>query len=379
MSKKELRLGVIGVGNRGALARHAHKPSEGSRLVAGYDPNPEAIKEFKEFLNDDCTIANSVEELVALDLDGVFICSPDFCHEEQALLALNAKIPVYCEKPLAITIDGCDAILKAAKDNNTELYVGHNMRHMPFVKEMKRIIDEGQIGRVCSAWCRHFISYGGDCYFRDWHSEQKYGTSLLLQKGAHDIDVLHYLCGGYTERVTAMGKLDVYDKCERRDESEVGGCRKEGHRWPPLEQGGFSPKIDMEDHNMVLMQLNNGVQASYMQSHYTPDSMRNYTIIGTEGRIENFGDYNPGSTIRVWRNRTDKWSLDADYTVDVQTCGSNHGGADMNIIKDFLLVLREGKDPEVPSIAARNAVAVGCAAAESLRNGNIPITIAPIF
>ena len=72
-------------------------------------------------------------------------------------------------------------------------------------------------GEVKAGWCRHFVSYGGDAYFKDWHADRTKSTGLLLQKGAHDIDVLHWLCGGYSKRVSAMGALSVYGQIEDKD------------------------------------------------------------------------------------------------------------------------------------------------------------------
>lgn len=102
----------------------------------------------------------------------------------------------------------------------SKLFVGHNMRYFPVVLKMKEIIDSGLIGDVQCGWCRHFINYGGDAYFRDWHSERKNTNGLLLQKGAHDIDVMHWLMGSRTRRVVGMGMLSVYDRCSRRSPDE---------------------------------------------------------------------------------------------------------------------------------------------------------------
>ena len=69
-----------------------------------------------------------------------------------------------------------------------------------------------------AVWCRHFVGNGGDYYFKDWHADRRRPTGLLLQKGAHDIDVIHWLAGGYDRRVSAMGALAVYgDITDRRD------------------------------------------------------------------------------------------------------------------------------------------------------------------
>jgi predicted dehydrogenase len=213
----DLKIGVIGVGGRGLLAREAHAPGKGARVVAGMDVSDRALQEFKGFFGPETWTTRDYRELLKRpELDAVFICSPDFLHEEQALAALRAGKAVYLEKPMAITIEGCDRLLQTAFDTGSKLYVGHNMRHLPVIRKMKELIDSGLIGEVQAGWCRHFVNYGGDAYFRDWHSEQKHTTGLLLQKGAHDIDVLHWLMGGHTQTVVGMGMLSVYNPCARR-------------------------------------------------------------------------------------------------------------------------------------------------------------------
>ena len=62
------------------------------------------------------------------------------------------------------------------------------------------------------------------------------------------------------------------------------------------------------------MRLDNGVLAAYQQCHFTPDYWRNYTVIGTEGRLENFGD-GPGDTVRVWNTGRSGYRADADIVV----------------------------------------------------------------
>jgi len=233
---KPLNIGLIGAGGRGSLAMHAHRPQEGIRIVAGADPCPEAAAGLRKKLQADIPVYPDYRTLLTREkLDAVFITSPDFCHETQAIAALKRHIPVYLEKPMAITIKGCDRILAAARQYDTRLFLGHNMRYMAFVLKMKEIIDSGMIGEVKAIWCRHFIAYGGDAYFRDWHSEQKYATGLLLQKGAHDIDVIHWLAGAYTTRVTGMGNLSVYNRCARRAPGEKGNASFNKAHWPPLE------------------------------------------------------------------------------------------------------------------------------------------------
>ncbi len=362
------KVGLIGVGGRGRLGWQAHKPEEGWEIIAGADPNPEAENYFKENMpSAKMTFSADYRDVLKNpDIEVVFICSPDYLHEEHGIAALEAGKHVYLEKPMAISIEGCDRLLNAAMMSGKKLFLGHNMRHFSSILKMKEIIDSGMIGEIKSGWCRHFINYGGDAYFRDWHSEQQYTNGLLLQKGAHDIDVMHWLMGGYTKSVVGMGMLSIYDKCERRSPDTKGNAQCDPNHWPPLEQTGFSPVIDVEDHNMIMMQLDNGTQASYTQSHYAPDSERNYTFIGTHGRVENVGDMKE-CEIHVWNQRGPRETPDVIYKLKESSGG--HGGSDPGIVQNFLDFVRYNKKTRTSPIAARNAVAVGVMGHYSMRNG----------
>lgn len=378
----DLRIAVLGWGLRRSLATLAHRPGEGSRLVALADPNPVAQARFREFVGEGATGeeavgVETVEEALALRPDAVIILTPDDLHEEHAVACLEAGAAVYLEKPMAITVEGCDRILATAQRTGTRLFVGHNMRHFGVVRAMRQLIQSGAIGRPQTAWCRHFVSYGGEAYYRDWHAERSRSTGLLLQKGAHDLDVLHWLCDGTTRRVTAQGKLMVYgDNPHRRtpgEEFEVAFTQS----WPPRSLNRLNPVIDVEDVNQVLMELDNGVLASYQHCMFSPDAWRNYTVIGDEGRLENFGDAPGQATVRVW-NRAQYYSERGDQEIHVPPAAGTHGGADPAIMREFLAYVRDGTRTETSPLAARMAVATGVAATESVRRGGVPVDVAPL-
>ena len=365
---KTLKIGAIATGGRGRNAWQAHMPDQGVEMVAGADISAEANAAFKEQFPNAEVFTDYRDVLKIKDIDAVFISTPDYCHEEMAIAALEAGKAIYLEKPMAITIEGCDRILKTAMETGSKLFIGHNMRHFPVILKMKEIIDSGMIGEVQCGWCRHFINYGGDAYFRDWHSEQKNANGLLLQKGAHDIDVMHWLMGSYTKSVVGMGMLSVYNRCGRRSEDTPGCAKWDAAQYPPLEQTGFSPVIDVEDHNMIMMQLENGAQATYMQCHYAPDAERNYTFIGTRGRVENIGDGGE-CEVHVWNRRGPRNTPDVIFKVKRPLQNSSHGGADAPIVQNFLDFVRFDAKTNTSPIAARNSVATGVLGHYSMRNG----------
>ncbi|HQL65247.1 MAG: putative oxidoreductase YteT precursor [candidate division TA06 bacterium ADurb.Bin131] len=375
---KKLKIGVIGAGGRGRLAHLAHKPEEGVELIAGVDMNKKVLEEFKEKFPDSFVSTDYRELLKIKDIDAVFVTTPDFLHEEHALAAIEAGKAVYLEKPMTITIDGCDKILKRAKEKNVKIYVGHNMRHFSTITMMRNLINSGVIGDVKAGWCRHFVAYGGDAYFKDWHAERAKSTGLLLQKGAHDIDVLHWLCGGYTKRVVAFGGLTLYDKIkDRHSPEERGDASFRIENWPPLTQKQLNPIIDVEDISMMLMELDNGVFCSYQQCHYTPDGWRNYTIIGTHGRIENFGDGPGDSVIKVWHQRSG-YNPYGDIQYFVPPASGSHGGSDPSIVDEFIRFVRDDTQIRISPVEARNSVAAGYMATMSLRDRGTPMDIPPV-
>ncbi len=243
-SPPDLRVGVIGLGLRANLLDVAHRPGHGSVVSAVCDLDPGVLARQSGRLDPAPRATTSWHDLVhADDVDAVVVATPDHTHEELVVAALRAGKPTFAEKPLAITIESCDRILATAKETGTRLYVGHNMRHFAMVRRMKSLIDAGAIGEVQAVWCRHFVGHGGDFYFKDWHAQRRNVTSLLLQKGAHDIDVIHWLAGSSSRTVHGFGRLAVYDRVtDRHDGDKRADWFDPQRHWPPLAQSGLHPR-----------------------------------------------------------------------------------------------------------------------------------------
>ena len=111
---------------------------------------------------------------------------------------------------------------------------------------------------------------------------------------------------------------------------------------------------------------------------FRPGYWRSYTVIGSAGRLENFGD-GPGATIRIWRTRADRYREEPDQAIvvpDGETTG--HGGADPLLIAEFLRFARHGGPTMTSPVAARQAVAAGVAATTSVREGGHLVAVPPL-
>jgi predicted dehydrogenase len=382
---EQIRIGVIGVTGRGGIARHWHQPEGRSVVAAGADISPEALEIFREKVNKEAFVTQDYRKLLArTDLDAVAITSPDFTHEEYVCAAFEAGKHVFCEKPMAITTEGCDRMLRAWKASGKKFMIGFNMRYMNIFRVMKDIVDAGTIGAIKAVWVRHFVGTGGQWYYHDWHGASRNTTGLLLQKASHDIDMIHWITGHYGRRVVGFGSLDYYgggkpddlvcNECDERDT-----CVEYQHTEGQANQMNmcvFRQEIDVEDNSTIMFELDNGIKATYMQCHYTPDYCRNYTFIGTEGRMENLDDNS--QVIVKLRNRSQRWKNLADRSYDVKPATGGHGGADPLIARDFVEMILDDKEPLAPPLAGRMSVAVGCAGTHSIRNGSCMVEIPPV-
>ncbi|MEW2504417.1 MULTISPECIES: Gfo/Idh/MocA family oxidoreductase [unclassified Amycolatopsis] len=368
-------MGVVGVGQRAVIARHIAESGLAATVVAAADPTEAGRARARELFGEIDVVEQHTDLIERKLVDAAIVTAPDWTHAEIAVDLLRAGIAVYLEKPLAITLEDADAVLAAAQESNTPLYIGHNFRHSGVARALREVVARGEIGEVKTVWCRHFVGNGGDYYFKDWHADRSKVNSLLLQKASHDLDVIHMLAGGYTRRVVGMGRLAVYGDITDRGghENELMQDWFSFDNWPPATQTGLNEVVDVEDVSMVLMTLDNGVLASYEQCHFTPDYWRNYTVIGTEGRAENFGDTG-GGVVKVWNHRRG-WSTEGDREYPISGVEEGHADADLLTMTEFLRYVIDGETPTLSPVAAREAVAAGALATRSLRTGSVPLDV----
>jgi predicted dehydrogenase len=382
----QIRIGVIGAAGRGRMAKHWHDPQGRSVVVGAADVSAGALDWFRNNVNEKGFVTHDYRELLdRQDIDAIAVMSPDFTHEAYVCDAFAAGKHVFSEKPMAITTEGCDNMLRAWVRSGRQFMIGFNMRYMNIFRVMKDVVDSGEIGEVKVVWVRHFVGFGGEWYYHDWHGASRNSTGLLLQKASHDIDMIHWITGRYAARVAGAGGLDYYGgdkpndlRCPDCPERET--CVEFNHRDKAsdnkMDMCVFRREIDVEDNSTVMMALEGGIKATYMQCHFTPDYCRNYTFIGTEGRVENLDD---GSQVIVrMRDRSNRWKNLAHRALEVKPAMGGHGGADPLVCKDFVDMLIDNKRPLSTPLAGRMSVAVGCAATWSIRNGWQAVDVPPV-
>jgi len=144
--KRKVKLGLIGTGEIGHVHAEAHSEIEGTELSIAALIQPEAEGRFSEEF--DARLYAGYEELLDDEtIDAVDICLPNDLHCEFALKAFQAGKHVFCEKPIALSLEEADAMIEAARRAHRFLMIGHVLRFWPEYLKAKQAIDAGEVGQ----------------------------------------------------------------------------------------------------------------------------------------------------------------------------------------------------------------------------------------
>jgi len=182
-----LKLGVIGTGAIGQEhIRRCSKVLQGAKVVAVSDINIEGAKGVVSRLGLDAEVyANGHDVIQSSDVDALIITSWDPTHEEYTLAAVAAGKPVFCEKPLALTAEGCRRIVEAEIAHGKRLVqVGFMRPYDAGYRALKQVISNGDIGEPLMLHCAHRNPTVPESYTTDMAI-----TSTLI----HELDVLRWL------------------------------------------------------------------------------------------------------------------------------------------------------------------------------------------
>lgn len=197
-----LRLGVIGLGGATrqilpSLSSHPHV-----RIAAGADPRAEARDRFAADFGA-ATFASAEALCDSPDVDAVYIATPHQFHMQNVVAAAERRKHVIVEKPMALSLEECDAMIDAAKRNGVHLVVGHTHSFDPPVAKMREIIRSGELGPMAMI---NTFSYSNFLYRprRPEELRTELGGGIIYNQVPHQVDVVRLLGGGKVRSVRSM-------------------------------------------------------------------------------------------------------------------------------------------------------------------------------
>ena len=198
----KLKIGVAGLGRAFSLMVPAFTLDPRVTLVAGADPRPEARARFAADFN--AKAFDSIEELAAqAEVDVVYIATPHQLHAAHACLAASFNKHILLEKPMALSLEDCRAVIAATAKSSVQLVVGHSHSFDAPVLHARRLIDSGRFGAVRMVSALNYT----DFLYRPRRPEEldtASGGGVVFNQAAHQVDIVRLLAGSRVQRVRAM-------------------------------------------------------------------------------------------------------------------------------------------------------------------------------
>lgn len=394
---------VLGAGSRGnAYAEYSQNCPDELKIVGVAEPNAERRRLFAAnyHVPEENCFADWKEILDRPKMaDAAFVCTMDEMHTQPALQALAKGYHVLLEKPMSNTRQECLEIERAARESGRVLTVCHVLRYTSFYQTLKRLIEEGAVGEVTTVDQIENVGYWHQAHSfvrGNWRNSQE-TSPMILQKSCHDLDIISWLIDSPCKWVSSFGSLRHFNEQNRpagAPDNCMEGCPhsekcpyyapkiylngKTG--WPvdvvttdltpegisrALKEGPYGRCVyacdnDVVDHQVVIMEYENGATASFTMTAFTADMTRQLKIMGTQGQI-----------IADMRNKEVSLHRFGEEPVKVPITATEadkfgHGGGDYGIVRNFIGLVN-GEGDNLTSARASLQSHLMCFAAEQSR------------
>ena len=240
---KHIKAIVVGYGDRGSIyASYALEHPEELQIIAVVDPNQKRLALAKQLhhLNDE-ELFTDLDKCLAKDLhcDLYINGTMDQIHYEVLKKLLKTKKAILTEKPIVNNKEQLLELENLAKKNNSSVFVGHVLRYTPFYKTIKQLLVDGEIGEIRTMEMAEHVGLAhlAGSYIRGkWRNEQECGSTLLLAKSCHDIDIMCWLNNNAAPKyVSSLGGRYYY-----RRENAPKGSSERCHLCPHQESCYYS-------------------------------------------------------------------------------------------------------------------------------------------
>lgn len=201
-----MKFGLIGCGRISKNHIEALNNNSGAILVAVCDLNAEkAAERSRQYQStaDQAAIYTDYREMIKNEnLDAVAICTESGYHAEHAIDCLKEGIHVLVEKPMALSIEDADHMIRLAKDKNLKLGVCHQNRFNPPIQKLRRALDEGRFGKLINGTARILWTRDMNYYKQaPWRGTWALDGGTLMNQCIHNIDLLQWMMGGEVQSV----------------------------------------------------------------------------------------------------------------------------------------------------------------------------------
>ena len=372
-NKSKIKVAVIAGGNRSrGVVKNLLADSKGNvEVVALFEPDPKVVElAYRDWGTRDFKACDSYQEAVdTAGVDWVMVFSPNAYHKEHILYAFERGKHVFTEKPLATTVEDCQAVFDAHQQSDRLFATGFVLRYAPIYRKAKEILDSGKLGKILSIYANENIrpTHGG-YIMRNWRRFTKYAGPHILEKCCHDLDLINWFCESIPSKVASFGGLDFFIPENEKLLEKYGDETFMAWEDPHAEKSPFTADKDMKDNQVGIMEYRNNIRVMFQATMSNAIPERRMYFSCTEGTM-----------IVELYSGTLKYSCIGDEGVTlVNITGDGHGGGDSFIMKELYDTMSNGTLPKCSGNEGLESAVVAIMLDEAANRG-ATIDLEPIW
>lgn len=192
---KQVRIGLAGAGWIGREHGRNIVRNARAELAGVCDPQAENVSALLKETGVDIPESKSFEELLASPIDAVVIATPNAMHADMCVAAAKAGKAIYCEKPMALSLDDCRRVREAVDGAGVSYLIGYHRRVNPLYQHVKGLLDDGSLGSPFMIESDYLHHVPGDWDIWSWLGKEKVAGSLFHAGSGHNVDLIRFFCG----------------------------------------------------------------------------------------------------------------------------------------------------------------------------------------
>lgn len=196
---KKLRIGLVGLGWMGCEHGRNILAHPRAELAAVCDADPVKIRQFKSTAGFKGKVFKDYNSMLGSRLDAVVIASPNAMHADMVVAAAKARKHIYCEKPMAITLEDCRRVRDAVEKAGVQYLIGYHRRMNPLYRHAKELLEAGSLGAPFMVESDYLHHVPGNLDIWSWLGREKIAGSLFHAGSGHNVDLIRYFCGDIKE------------------------------------------------------------------------------------------------------------------------------------------------------------------------------------
>ena len=372
-------IGLVGSGTRlSGLVRKLPELGTGLKVTALSDPNPDSVSEAAIDIATDAVRYDDYRELVGdPNVEWVMVGSWNVHHRAHVVAALDAGKHVFCEKPLATTMEDLIAIRDAQARSGKMLVMGLTLRYSPHYRAIKQIIDDGEIGRIVSFEFNETLDFNhGGFIHGDWRRRTTWAGTHLLEKCCHDLDIANWLVDDLASRVASFGGCDFFVPANKTHQERLGADPATGRpafqlwRDRPESDNPFTADKDIVDNQVAIIQFGGGARATFHTNCVAGIPERRIYICGTEGAIR--------ADVLTGAIELQRYGWDSQIERRDTIAGSSHGDGDEVLTALLHDAMVRGVDPQVGVLPGLTSAVTAFAIDDAMERGEV-VDLAPYW